>query len=43
MFKGTQRIGVEFKRADAPVVTASMRVALAMRNWGMYFVQLRIA
>jgi predicted AAA+ superfamily ATPase len=28
MFKGTQRIGVEFKRADAPVLTASMRVAL---------------
>jgi uncharacterized protein len=28
MFKGTQRIGVEFKRADTPVLTASMRVAL---------------
>jgi predicted AAA+ superfamily ATPase len=28
MFKGTKRIGVEFKRADAPAVTASMRVAL---------------
>lgn len=28
MFKGRQRIGVEFKRADAPVMTASMRVAL---------------
>ncbi len=27
MFKGTQRIGVEFKRADAPRVTASMRIA----------------
>jgi uncharacterized protein len=27
MLKGRQRIGVEFKRADAPVVTPSMRVA----------------
>jgi len=28
MFKGQQRIGVEFKRADAPHVTASMRIAM---------------
>lgn len=27
MIKGSQRIGVEFKRADAPRVTASMRIA----------------
>ena len=25
--KGSQRIGVEFKRADAPKVTTSMRIA----------------
>ena len=29
MFKNGQRIGVEFKRADAPQLTASMRIALA--------------
>ena len=28
MFKGQQRIGVEFKRADAPKVTQSMRIAM---------------
>ena len=28
MFKGQQRIGVEFKRADAPKVTPSMRIAM---------------
>ena len=28
MFKGRQRIGVEFKRADAPHVTTSMRIAM---------------
>jgi len=28
MFKGSQRIGVEFKRADAPRVTPSMRIAM---------------
>ena len=28
MFKGRQRIGVEFKRADAPQVTPSMRIAM---------------
>lgn len=28
MFKGNQRIGVEFKRADAPRVTTSMRIAM---------------
>lgn len=28
MLKGTQRIGVEFKRADAPRVTTSMRIAM---------------
>ena len=28
MFKGQQRIGVEFKRADAPKVTPSMRIAI---------------
>lgn len=28
MLKGTQRIGVEFKRADAPRVTPSMRIAM---------------
>ena len=28
LFKGSQRVGVEFKRADAPHVTASMRIAL---------------
>jgi predicted AAA+ superfamily ATPase len=27
LLKGSQRIGVEFKRADAPVVTKSMRIA----------------
>jgi hypothetical protein len=29
MFEGSRRIGVECKRADAPVVTPSMRIALA--------------
>ena len=29
MFKGTQRIGVEFKRADVPRLTPSMRIAMA--------------
>ena len=28
MFRGQQRIGVEFKRADAPKVTQSMRIAM---------------
>jgi predicted AAA+ superfamily ATPase len=28
MLKGGQRVGVEFKRADAPAVTASMRIAM---------------
>ena len=28
MFKGGQRIGVEFKRADAPAITPSMRIAM---------------
>jgi len=28
MFKGAQRIGVEFKRADTPHVTRSMRIAI---------------
>lgn len=28
MFRGDRRIGVEFKRADAPKVTASMRIAI---------------
>lgn len=28
MFKGRQRVGVEFKRADAPHVTPSMRIAM---------------
>ena len=28
LLKGAQRIGVEFKRADAPKVTASMRIAM---------------
>ena len=28
MFRGQQRIGVEFKRADAPKVTTSMRIAM---------------
>ena len=28
MLKGSQRVGVEFKRADAPKVTPSMRIAL---------------
>ncbi len=28
MFKGQQRIGVEFKRADTPHVTTSMRIAM---------------
>jgi len=28
MLKGQQRVGVEFKRADAPKVTASMRIAM---------------
>lgn len=28
MFKGNQRVGVEFKRADAPRVTPSMRIAM---------------
>ena len=28
MFKGNQRVGVEFKRADAPRVTLSMRIAM---------------
>lgn len=29
MLKGSQRIGVEFKRSDAPRVTPSMRIAIA--------------
>jgi uncharacterized protein len=28
MFKGSQRVGVEFKRADVPRVTASMRISI---------------
>jgi predicted AAA+ superfamily ATPase len=28
MFKGQQRVGVEFKRADSPKVTPSMRIAM---------------
>ena len=28
MFKGRQRVGVEFKRADVPRVTPSMRIAM---------------
>lgn len=28
MFKGQRRVGVEFKRADAPAVTPSMRIAM---------------
>ncbi len=28
MFKGQRRVGVEFKRADAPKVTTSMRIAM---------------
>lgn len=28
MLRGSQRIGVEFKRADAPRVTPSMRIAI---------------
>ena len=28
MFKGRQRVGVEFKRADVPKVTPSMRIAM---------------
>ena len=28
MFKGNQRVGVEFKRADVPRVTTSMRIAM---------------
>ena len=28
MFKGRQRVGVEFKRADAPKITTSMRIAM---------------
>ena len=28
MFKGRQRVGVEFKRADMPRVTTSMRIAM---------------
>ena len=28
MFKGARRVGVEFKRADVPRVTASMRIAM---------------
>ena len=29
MLKGSRRVGVEFKRADAPVLTPSMRIAMA--------------
>jgi len=29
MFKGNRRVGIEFKRADAPVLTPSMRIAMA--------------
>ncbi len=28
MFKGAQRVGVEFRRADAPKITRSMRIAI---------------
>ena len=28
LMRGSRRIGVEFKRADAPQVTASMRIAI---------------
>ena len=28
MFKGGQRVGVEFKRADAPGVTRSMQIVM---------------
>jgi uncharacterized protein len=29
MLKGTRRVGVEFKRADAPTLTPSMRIAMS--------------
>lgn len=29
LLKGNRRVGVEFKRADAPTITASMRIALS--------------
>ena len=38
MLKDGRRIGVEFKRADAPVLTASMRVALADLELGALYV-----
>ncbi len=38
MFKGSQRIGVEFKRADAPRVTPSMQVAIQDLNLDRLYV-----
>ena len=38
MLKDGRRIGVEFKRTDAPVLTASMRVALADLELGALYV-----
>jgi hypothetical protein len=29
MLRGDRRVGVEFKRADAPALTPSMRIAMA--------------
>ena len=34
MLQGSRRIGVEFKRADVPRITASMRIAMEdLRAW----------
>ena len=38
MLKGRQRIGVEFKRADAPSVTSSMRIAMHDLRLGALYV-----
>lgn len=38
MFKGRQRVGVEFKRADVPKVTPSMRIAMQDLNLDALYV-----
>jgi uncharacterized protein len=38
MFRGRQRVGVEFKRADAPKVTQSMRIAVRDLNLDALYV-----
>ena len=38
MLKGSRRVGVEFKRADAPALTPSMRIAMSDLKLDVLFV-----